>query len=197
LNGSLFPESKAYPNVIQGRGMAWFVSPSCPTPLAFEDINQTPGTGSCTLTGGQKTNTADILYGVTVDRYSPTGEMTVELVDPGVVGAGVDGEKACSKVSGWVSDPDKPDSKLTVNVFVNDATAGQPEQLRKIYTTTANGVRSDAHNGYGFTVPQNILDQEVGAGKPTVKPYFKAIGFLLDGSPAGGEDGLDCGTVNP
>ncbi len=201
LNGSLFPESKVYPNAITGRGMAWFISPTCPTPLAFDNINQTPGTGTCTLTGGQKTNTATILYGVTVDRYSPTGEVTVsEPIDPNTLpgGPAANAENSCSKVSGWVGDPDKPDSKLTVNVFVNDAVDGQPQKLRKIYTTTADGVRNDSHTGYGFTVPQNVLDQEVGVAKPTVKLYFKAVGFLLDGTTAGGEDGLDFGetTIN-
>ena len=77
LKGSVFQESKLYTQAISGSGLGWFVSPSCPTPLAFADINQTASSGSCILTGGKKSNVAAINYGVTVDVYPPNGEVKV------------------------------------------------------------------------------------------------------------------------
>ena len=197
LKGSVFQESKLYEQAIKGTGLGWFVSPTCPTPLAFVNIDQVADTGNCVLTGGEKSNVANITYGVTVDVYPPDGDVEVEDDDP----SNPDGsgsvfgntEDSCSKVSGWVKDEDNVNSKLTVNVFVDSAEAGQPMKLVKIYTTVANGTRTGSGDGYGFVVPQGILNEQVGPNKQAAKLYFKAIGILENGDPVGGEDGLDFG----
>lgn len=205
LKGSVFQESKLYEQAIQGSGLGWFVSPTCPNPLAFVNIDQVADSGNCVLTGGEKSNVQPISYGVTVDVFPPKGEIEAEDIggsggSGGGVGTGStvgNPEDSCTKVSGWVKDEDNVNTKLTVNVFVvtnpGGVAEGQPEELTKIYTTIANGARTDANNGYGFIVPQDILNEQVGPNKSTAKLYFKAIGILENGDPVGGEDGLDFG----
>lgn len=205
LKGSVFQESKLYTQAISGSGLGWFVSPSCPTPLAFADINQTASSGSCILTGGKKSNVAAINYGVTVDVYPPNGEVKVTDLNGNAVSGDIVGnpEDACTKVAGWVKDEDNVNSKLTVNVFVAINPGGVAEGgdpiLKKVYTTVANGARDDVNTGYGFVVPQEILNEQIKSNidgnNPNVKFYFKAIGILQNGDPVGGEDGLDFGEV--
>jgi hypothetical protein len=204
LKGSVFQESKLYTQAISGSGLGWFVSSTCPTPLAFADINQTANSGSCILTGGKKSNVAAINYGVTVDVYPPKGEVKAEGGDGSGGGSGAgtgtgstygNPEDSCTKVSGWVKDEDNLNTKLTVNVFVNTAADGQPVKLTKVYTTVANGARDYANTGYGFVVPQEVLNEQVGISNPAEKLYFKAIGILQNGDSVGGEDGLDFGEV--
>lgn len=201
LKGSVFQESKLYEQAIKGTGLGWFVSPTCPTPLAFVNIDQVADTGNCVLTGGEKSNVANITYGVTVDVYPPEGGIEVEDDDPSNPdGSGSvfgNAEDSCSKVSGWVKDEDNINSKLTVNVFAvtnpGGVAEGLPENIVKIYTTVANGARTGSGDGYGFVVPQEILNEQVDSSRTNVKLYFKAIGILENGDPVGGEDGLDFG----
>ncbi len=202
LKGSVFQESKLYEQAIKGSGLGWFVSPTCPTPLAFANIDQNANAGSCVLTGGKKSNVANINYAVTVDVYPPNGKIDIEDID-GSSGAAMSSDDACSKVAGWVKDEDNLNTKLTVNVFVAVNPGGVAEGgapiLKKVYTTVANGARADDGNGYGFVVPQEVLNAEIKANidgnNPNVRFYFKAIGILQNGDPVGGEDGLDFGDV--
>lgn len=181
INRNLYPSSGAYDITLHG--VTWYIDSTCPNPLHFSDIG---GTG-CT-TPPNKTNSATIHYNVNIDALAPNGSVDSGPANQVTATASNIG-KSCTLVTGWALDQDKPSSKLTINVYVNTAENESPEQLSKIYTTTADATRSDQYTGYGFSIPQDVLDQQVSLSHPSNTLIIKAVGVVQDGSAVGeGED---------
>jgi len=188
INRSQYPSSGTY--AITTHGMGWYPPTQCPTPLHYSDIGTVPG---CDFSAMSKTNQTSGVFNITIDALPPSGDVksiTNTITTGGTVG------QACNTVSGWASDQDNPASTLTVNVYTNTAPTGQTPVLNLIYTTTANGSRTDQYNGHGFTVPQDILNQQVSLNNAKATLYIKAVGVEQNGTPVGDADGTDIGTTD-
>ncbi len=179
INRSFFPTSGPYN--IELHGMGWFVPLTCPDPIVYANIGSGP---SCAWSAVNRTNQAASFFSVLVEVNPPTGVVeTTSLGASGVVG------QACSTLSGWTLDEDSPSSALTVKVYLQTGPNDSPD-LIKVYSTTADGVRTDQYTGHGFTVPADVLNEHVNADNPTGTFIVKVMGIVQNGDPIGDPDGI-------
>jgi hypothetical protein len=179
INRSFFPTSGPYS--IEIHGMGWFVPLTCPNPITYANIGSGP---NCPWSAVNRTGQAASFFNVLVEVNPPTGVVeTTPLGASGVVG------QACSALSGWTLDEDSPSSALTVKVYLQTGPNDDPV-LTEVYSTTADGARSDQYTGHGFTVPAEVLNEHVNADNPTGTFVVKAMGIVQNGDPIGDPDGI-------